>query len=102
MWSSTSCSEEAGFIVAASQIAMHRKETLRESVRSILTYIHEPDWNPTVPDVFAGTAWEEFKNYQMEVRAFIGCDGTFGGTVAVLCSASDQVGGRIFSDIARL
>jgi hypothetical protein len=84
--------EEAGFIVAASYISMHREEELQKSVRLILTYVHEPDWNPTVPDVFAGSAWEKHKNYQMEVRAFISCDGTFGGTVEVLCSATDQVG----------
>jgi hypothetical protein len=84
--------EEAGFIVAASQISMHRAETLQESIRLILTYVHQPDWDPTVPDAFAGSVWGEHKRFQIEVRAFIGCDGTFSGMVQLLCSATDQVG----------
>jgi hypothetical protein len=92
--------EEAGFIVASSQISMHREERLQDSVRLILTYVHEPDWSPTVADVFAGSAWEKHKNHQMEVRAFVSCDGTFGGTVQVLCSATDRVG-DVFSPTLR-
>ena len=74
------------------QMMMHRKETLQESVRMILTYVHQPNWNPAVPEFLAGSAWDEHKDYQMEVRAVIGCDGTFSGAVEVHCSATDQVG----------
>jgi hypothetical protein len=71
---------------------MHRGETLEDSSRVILVYVHEPDWNPTVPDVFAGSDWEKHKMYQMEVRAFIGVDGSFDGMVDVLCGTSEKVG----------
>jgi hypothetical protein len=84
--------EEAGFSVASASMSMHREETLQCSTRLILVYIHEPTWNPMVPDICVGTAWEEHKMYQIEVRAFIGVDGTFGGNVQILCSATDRVG----------
>jgi hypothetical protein len=84
--------QEAGFVVDGSRMSMHREEALQESVRLILAWVHEPDWNPTVPDLFVGTDWEKHKNHQIEIRAFIGCDGTYNGTVRLICIASDQVG----------
>jgi hypothetical protein len=88
----SSLCEEAGFVVAGSQIFMHREDALKESVRHILTWVHQPHWNPIIPEVFAGTDWENLKDHQIEVRASIGCDGTYDGTVQLICMAADQVG----------
>ena len=84
--------EEAGFFIAHSKVSMFREETLQESVRHVSVYTHAPDWNPTVPKFYVGTAYEQHKDYQIQVRAVIGCDGTFDGTVELRCMAKDQVG----------
>jgi hypothetical protein len=84
--------EEAEFIVVEARMSMHRQETMRESVRLIEVYAHDHDWNPTVPDSLAGSAWDELKNHQVAIMAMIGCDGSFDGTVEVRCSATDQAG----------
>ena len=83
---------EAGFDIAGAQMHLFRKETMQESSRIIHVWIHEPDWKMSVPDVFVGTAWADHTNHQMEIRAIIGADGTFGGTVQVLCMAADVIG----------
>ncbi len=84
--------EEAGFTVASASISMRREDTLQESVRMVLVYVHEPTWNPSVPESYVGTDWEKHKMFQMEIRAFIGVDGTFGGEVQIVCSAKKDVG----------
>lgn len=83
--------EAAGFVVE-SQTSLHREETLQDSVRLVFVYAHEPDWNPTVPEHLVDSAWNEHKNDQIAVQAVIGCDGTFDGTVKLLCSAADEIG----------
>lgn len=88
----SSLCEEGAFVVVSASISMHREETLQESVRMILVYAHGPEWNPTVPDIYLGTAFDDHKMYEIEVRAFIGVDGTFSGLVQILSSATDQVG----------
>lgn len=92
--------EEAGFVVVAAKVSLHRRESLQESARLVLVYIREQSWSPIVPDVLAGSAWEKHKDYQMEVRAIIRCDGAFSGTVNLSCCATDHVG-DVFSPTLR-
>jgi hypothetical protein len=81
--------EEAGFIVAKSQLVMKREEQLQKSFRVILTNVHEAD-----------SQWDEQKTNQINVMAFIGCDGSFDGIIELRCLATDVVG-DIFSPTLR-
>jgi hypothetical protein len=92
--------EEAGFQIGKSQIVMKREEQLQKSFRVILTNVHEADWNPTVPDAYVGSQWDEHKTNQINVMAFIGCDGSFDGIIELRCLATDVVG-DIFSPTLR-
>src|SRR5437868_4541214 len=83
---------EAGFEVAAATMHLARRETMEESGRFVLVWIHEPGWVAIRPEHLAGTNWDDHPNFQMELRALIGVDGTFDGTVHVSCSATDEVG----------
>lgn len=84
--------EEAGFVVSASQISMRRGPSLQESVRLVVTSIREPEWRLDVPTSLLDSSLAALRDHQIEVLAFIGCDGTFNGTVRVLCSAQFDVG----------
>jgi hypothetical protein len=80
---------EAGFEVAGAEMHMLRQESLQESVRVILVWIREPGWSMTTPAHFAG---KDRADFQMEVRAIIGVNGAFDGTVRVACAATDMIG----------
>src|ERR1022692_4180144 len=84
--------QEAGFEVLDAQTHLVREDTMQESARIIHVWIHEPGWKKGVPAPYAGTDWEEHANHQIAIRAMIGVDGTFGGNVLVLCSATDMAG----------
>ena len=84
--------QEAGFVVTESRMSMHRDDALEKSVRYVFMWVREPDWTPTVLDGFVGTDWEKLKNHQIEVQAVIGCDGSYDGTVKLICMATGQVG----------
>lgn len=82
--------QEAGFDVLDASMHLHREESMQESARIIHVWAREPGWTRQVPEVAVGTDWEKHADYQVEIRAIIGADGTFGGSVKVQCSATDQ------------
>ena len=89
----TSLCEEAGFVVGESHMAMFREETLQESVRYIFASVRDPGWNPEPDDFYAGSDFKKHKkDSQIEIRARIGCDGTYDGMVKLTCMATDRVG----------
>jgi hypothetical protein len=49
-WICTLC-EEAGYVVASASIVMRRQQTLQESIRRIIVFVHEPAWNPGARDL---------------------------------------------------
>jgi hypothetical protein len=84
--------EEAGFVVVSARMTMCRRGGIHDSFRVIEVSVREPTWKPRVLSAFKGSLLAKHRDRQIEVRAFIDCDGTFGGEVQFLCMAHKVVG----------